>query len=320
MKNEFEIVQHQLLEYLNLFLVQLKYRNPHMHGDFEMDLVLSGNAFLISHNRTENLHMGDIAILNPNEVHEIKTEDDVVVILCAQLSPRYLRDAFLGMGRLSFNETNLKKTLNSHMMQNLRNLFIELAYQYQYQQVGWQLLCRSLVDSLVYFLMKNVPIHTLSEVERDSIQRRIGRLNRIISYVEENYSCRLLLSKVAEQEGLTLSYLSHFIKDNLNQTFQEYVTTVRFRRAKTLLLSDKKLIDVCLESGFSDPRYLTKAFLRYEGCTPAQYKLKHNDSEQMNTVGNIEAFEQFLPLEASMKILRPLRKPLGSFFNDMFCI
>jgi len=171
----------------------------------------------------------------------------------------------------------------------------------------------------VFFLNRHIPYHIITEEEWDGMQRRIDRINRIMSYVEENHSRKLLLSDVAEREGLTLSYLSHFFKDNLNQTFQEYVSSIRFQHAKNMLVSGKRLIDVCIESGFSDSKYLTKAFLKYEGCTPAEYKLKQNKIES-NKSRNMYASEEFLQPEDSLQILRQLRKPLGTFYDVLFSL
>jgi len=317
MKEEIEVVHHQHLDYMNIFIVHINYRNPHLHRDFEICLNLSEKAIFGLQSRTETLHKGDMIILNPNETHEIKGDRAGATILIAQLSPRYLRTVFPGLGRLLFNKVNLKEVLSPHVLQNLNNLFIEMAYQYLIRQEGWQLLCRSLVDSFVFFMMRHIPYHILSEEEWDSMKMRIDRMNRIMNFVEENHFRKLLLSDVAEREGLTLSYLSHFFKDNLNLTFQDYVSSVRFQYAKKLILSGKRLIDVSIESGFSDSRYLTKAFLKYEGCTPAQYKQKQNKNEQNNNK-NIYASEEFLQLKDSLEILKPLRRPLGTFYDIVF--
>jgi len=323
MKDEIEIVPHQHLDYMNLFIVHIKYRNPHLHRDYEVCLNLSEKATFISPSRTEILDRGDMVVINPNETHEIKGDTDGSSILIAQLSPKYLRDVFIGMGRLSFDKMNLNGVLSPQALHDLSNLFIELSYQYLNRQEGWQLISRSLVDLFVYFMMRHIPYHILSEEEWDSMQRRIDRLNRITNYVEDNYSSRLLLSDVAEREGLTLSYLSHFFKDNLNLTFQDYVSSVRFQHAKSMLMSGKRLIDVCLESGFSDSKYLAKAFLKYEGCTPTEYKARqHRDWENKNrkkyAIRDGAASEEFLSPEDSLQILKQLRKPLGAFYDNSF--
>jgi AraC-like DNA-binding protein len=82
------------------------------------------------------------------------------------------------------------------------------------------------------------------------------------------------LKDVAQLEGLSLSYLSFFVKKNLNMTFQEYVGSLRFNHAKKLLLlsENKSMFNISIESGFSDPRYLTKAFKAQTGMTPDEYR------------------------------------------------
>ena len=69
-----------------------------------------------------------------------------------------------------------------------------------------------------------------------------------------------------------MSYLSHFIKETMNQTFQEYVASVRVGCACKLIASGgKRMLDVCMESGFSDYRYFSKAFRVLYGMTPDEY-------------------------------------------------
>jgi len=74
--------------------------------------------------------------------------------------------------------------------------------------------------------------HNLSEDERTARQHKTERLRRILNYIDENYSDKVLLSEIAKRENLSMTYLSHFIKDNLNQTFQEYLNNIRFSHAR----------------------------------------------------------------------------------------
>jgi len=317
MYDEVEIVRHPYIGYVNIFIVKLEYRNSHMHHDFELDLVLAGETKLMAQNRMVELIKGDMIILNPNDAHEIKAGKDGAIILCIQLSPKFLHSAFPNMGHLLFDEMDIKRGLTSEAITNMRQLFIELSYQYFLRRPAWQLLCSGLINMLLYHLLRYLPHHILSEDEQQSIKRRAERLRRSMSYVEENYMHRLLLSDIAKREGLSLGYLSHFLRDNLNLSFQDYVSSIRLQHAKTHLLSadSKRMLDISLEAGFSDPRYMKKAFLRFEGCTPEQYRNRHN----VNNINHVEqtsaAAEQFFSLEASLKFLRPLREPIGTFLQ-----
>ena len=67
--------------------------------------------------------------------------------------------------------------------------------------------------------------------------------------------------------------MSHFVKDTMNQTFQDYVTSVRFNRARQMIAEGTdSLVSVSLASGFSDYRYFSQAFLNTYGMTPAEYR------------------------------------------------
>ena len=58
------------------------------------------------------------------------------------------------------------------------------------------------------------------------------------------------------------------------KSFQEYVDSVRFQKACRLIeLGGLRLLDVSEESGFSDYRYFSRAFVRRTGKTPEEYRM-----------------------------------------------
>jgi len=161
------------------------------------------------------------------------------------------------------------------------------------------------VYSLIHQLMENIPYHFISKEEFNTIFLRMERINRFIQYVSENYSGRVRLSTLAEKEGLSISYLSHFIKEHLNYTFQEYVDLVRFNCARRLLrTSDKRILDICIESGFSDPRYMNRAFLKHTGMLPEAFRKHYGVNQNIATLSSIHSFQQFFGLNESLEILQ----------------
>ena len=54
-------------------------------------------------------------------------------------------------------------------------------------------------------------------------------LFRLLQYVDKNFREKILLRDFAREEGVSMNYLSGFIRQTLNQSFQEYVATVRFK-------------------------------------------------------------------------------------------
>ena len=61
----------------------------------------------------------------------------------------------------------------------------------------------------------------------------------------------LLLDELAGREGLSVSYLSHFFRDNLTRTFQDYLAGLRCERARRLLAEPGcSLLDASVGSAF----------------------------------------------------------------------
>lgn len=281
MQDEYEIVTHALMKHVNLFVTETDYRNAHLHQDFELNLILSGELSLLTNTTTDTFRPGTLILLNPNVVHEIQAGKGGTYVLCLQWSPKFLHQLIPELGSLSFDEMILQNTLSETLTDSIRALIVEIAYQGFLREPAWQLLCNSLFSRLIFLLLRHVPFHTLTADAKESIRKRVERLGRIVAYVDEHYMHKLSLTAIAEQEGVTAGYLSHFIRNNFNQSFQDYVNNVRLRHAKILLQTDRRLLDICLEVGFSDPRYLRKQLLQREGCTPEEYRKRHDAGDAL---------------------------------------
>ena len=55
-KEEFEIVQHTTMNYLEIFLVEMTARSPHGHGDLEIGILLDGSLTLFTEFKQHELH------------------------------------------------------------------------------------------------------------------------------------------------------------------------------------------------------------------------------------------------------------------------
>ena len=161
---------------------------------------------------------------------------------------------------------------------------------------------------IFHLLFSRMPSHALTSEQASSMDRRNALLKRLMQFVDENYMHKIRLSDFAETENYSMSYLSHFIKNTMNQTFQEYVTSVRVRCACNLIAAGgKRMLEICLESGFSDYRYFAKAFRKLYGMTPEEYN--RSRKEEMRTLvtrRSLHSEERFFSNEESLMILDAL--------------
>lgn len=266
MKHEYEIIFHEKINY-KIFVVSLIYRTPHIHKDFEIGLLLDGDAALIMPERELHVEKGGIYVLNPFQRHELKANHPVT-ILSIQLSPAIFADYFPQLSSLDFTSTVIQENDDK-----LKQEIIDLALCY-YEKKEWsELKCVGKINLLFASLLEHIPYRIISEKERLSFRLQAKRLQSITDYIAEHYCEKLLLSEIAEQEGLSLSYLSHFFKDFFGISFQDYLQKKRCEKARQLLLlTDHSLLDICISCGFSDVKYFNRGFKKQFGCNPKQYR------------------------------------------------
>ena len=124
-----------------------------------------------------------------------------------------------------------------------------------------------------------------------------------MDYIDENFRRKLLLGEIARREGLTMPYLSHLFKDTLGMSFQEYLKKRRFEYARSLLLGTRKsLLDISLESGFSDARYMIRMFEGEFGCTPKEYRRKNGPVQASQSAGQGDV-QNILDPQAALRLL-----------------
>ncbi len=92
-------------------------------------------------------------------------------------------------------------------------------------------------------------------------------------YIQSNYRFSLSLKEIAKSLHLNPSYISRCFSEKAGMTVTEYISFVRLKRAKELLLTtDAPIGNIALNVGFEDINYFSRVFRKKEGCSPLQYR------------------------------------------------
>ena len=270
---EYEMIQHRQIRNLKLLVDEITYRSPHMHREFEIILVLSGNLMIQGRDCQLTLAPGQFAMMNPWQTHEFFTRDGVTTALFLQVLPSVFQSYFPGAARLRFQSAAISQELKTQSNAQLREALLQLGTAYFSMQPLYEFVCMQHLNRVFELLLKGLKWEILSSAEIQRESYNSSRLERIISYVQENYMRKLLLSEVAKTENISQSFLSHFIRNNLNMSFQELVAITRFDHAKRLFEeTNLSIAEVCNECGFSDARYLKKMFEKQLNTTLQTYR------------------------------------------------
>lgn len=276
MKREFEIIPQGTFKYLHVFLVQMVSRTPHIHKEIELGLVLNGQVTMQGGRQSWKLEKDGIYLVNSMEAHEFIANDPDTLILAIQVSPKlltpFIPDASL---RRYVTDPPVGSHFHDapHALAELRGLCVELAKQYHQGAACYELTCFSLIARILLILEKQVPRESIGRKSYDAARRRMDRMMRIVDFIDQNFQRKLLLKEIAEMNSLSLTYVSHLFRDVFGVTFQDYLKEKRFEYAFPLITNtDHTILDITMESGFSDERYLTRLFKERTGRSPREYR------------------------------------------------
>lgn len=306
-KREFEFINHNVITDVRLFFVDITFRNMHMHKEFELFRVFSGEVDMICRNESYHLREGDFALLNPRFAHEMHSLSETPVrIMPLQVSPSFWTRYYPQMANVEFDAVTIDSCLGDQQERLMRH-YISVARAYIEKEPFYELRCAAEINILMEILLSRVPWHYLTEKQKEIKRGLTLRLGRIINYIEVNYTNKLLLKDLCEMEGLSLHYLSRYFTAQLGMSFQEYLTMLRYRRARLLLeRTDIKLADIACSSGFSDVRYFNRIFMQINGCMPQAYRdlCLRDKPAQTESMESEDAVQRFLDESESRAYLR----------------
>lgn len=300
MKNEFEIVQPGHLNHVNMVFNKIYYRSPHMHPEFELIYNLGGDTVCDIGSDSIILSKNDFVIVNSNQVHEIRAISPDPFMICLQIDPAFFEDIYPDIHFLEFDDLCPKNDGDSL----IPNALIKLSYSYLQQREHYEFGCCALIYTIFEELLVQLSHHIMTDLEKRFSDEKTERIDRILTYAQSHYMEKISLAKLAREENLSLNYLSRFIKVNLNRSFQDYVGELRFQHAKQLIRhSNKNLITICEECGYSDYRYLYQTFMEHCGCSPKEYRRKHPVIVPSATVSSPTSNEKKLSPQEALDLL-----------------
>jgi AraC-like DNA-binding protein len=98
------------------------------------------------------------------------------------------------------------------------------------------------------------------------------RLKVVYAYIEEHYKEKIDIVQMAELTHLTHAAFCRYFKKMTLMTFTEFVNQYRINQAKTLLLLDKTVSEVCFDCGFESLSYFNRIFKKITGDNPMAFK------------------------------------------------
>lgn len=133
------------------------------------------------------------------------------------------------------------------------------------------LFLRSLAQALTVHLVRNY-LGSHSAAKRINALQ-MYKLKRVIEAMNENLAKEFSLSQLATIAELSDYHFSRMFKRATGRSPSQYFIRMRISRARHLLLeTERSIIDIGMEVGYSSPSHFSQVFRREVGVTPSAYR------------------------------------------------
>ncbi len=268
MEARHEIIPFDSSSPVRLFMHKLGDVARHWHESLELLFVLAGKVTVLAGDLQATLEPDDMLLVNSNVIHELHSDDCVLIAVQIKLSKFDLPPDLLQSLYFDCNSLTCPDQKSFH---NIKRI---IASMLQINAAGTDsTLFRN--RSLAYELLSELVQHF--KVDRPSAEtnthKHLERLNSILRYIGDHYQEQLTLGHLAEREHLSAPYLSSFFEKYMGINFSTYYTNLRLEHAiRDLLYTDIPVEQIALNSGFSDPRAFVRAFKKRYNTVPSVYR------------------------------------------------
>lgn len=240
---------------------ELRIIDAHWHEWLEIIYIIDGETSINTPKGSLLLKKGDFAVVGMQLLHEIISHLGNYRFQCIQIN-------------MGFILQNMAPTLLNDVVFKVKNVE---EFKCHFSNIVRLMKRDDIISQLEY---KAHIINLLAQCIKESnvnIEKNDYEVNDIFSdmlfYISTHYQENISLKELSNKFHYTTQHISLLFKKMLDTTYYTYLTKIRLDHAKFLLMTtNKRIIDIALECGFSNEHVLINQFKKVYGQTPLQYR------------------------------------------------
>lgn len=254
----------------------------HWHPEVEIVYTLAGHAQHYIDGQVHTAYPGSLFVINSQSIHKVISdpaafESADVVAVVVHVKYEMLKFLIPDMDEKYF-VTEIEEGAGEakEIVEKLTALRREHDGELSYHHF----LVDSLLNKLLYLVCKN-GLREKNSIVTISGKKNADTLRGILEYVSAHYREPVQQMEIAREFFFTRESFSRFFKRNTGMTFGEYLRLYRVKMArKELVESDRLILDIAVDNGFSDARGFINTFKSVYGTSPLQYRKQYRGEEQ----------------------------------------
>lgn len=221
---------------------------------------------------TEQLSAGDIVAFMPGECHEFSGTKGSTALHNLDFSAELIAPVWEKLLAFPGFDTLIKKRKTLHVppeiQERIFSAILRMQQEFFQQQAGYELILPGLLCDL------------LTQIGRISPKQLQAPHNRHIAaaerYIKRNYKNRMTLNDIAQNAGVSRTYICRLFQEDLNISVWDFVNKTRIEQAKFYIQTAQNMAiyEIASLCGFEDSSYFARIFRKHEGISPREYMQK----------------------------------------------
>ncbi len=256
----------------------------HYHPEFEIIFVEKSYGIRLMGNHVGNFSDGDLMFISPNLPHVWRNDDDfykdnkdlMVDVYVIQFREDALREGFFDLPEFAHFQKMFFLGQQGLIIQGKEHKEISGLVKKVYNSSG--------VDRLILFLKT---LDAFANAKEYSLLSSPGytssinfsdeeRINKIMSFLMENYRKEIKLEEIADLVNLNKSSFCRYFRNRTHKTCSQFLNEIRIAHSCKLLINrDMTISEICYMSGYNNISYFNRTFKQITGLTAGEYERKY---------------------------------------------
>lgn len=249
----------------------------HWHNETEFIVIKKGQGIVTVNLEKRRVRAGEIVLVMPGILHSIAQDGEETMeyenilfdakILFAEEGDACTMEFFQSFleGTKSYSPW-IDGSRPFH--ERMRDCIEQMDRLCEFRPKAYQLAVKGYLFQFFFHLFGN------DGVEKSKENRKaMERIKLILQKIEKDYREDLTVEEMAKALGFSQSHFMKFFKANMGKSFVQYLNDYRLTRAaRFLAMTSRDVLEIAIDSGFSNISYFNRLFKKKFHMTPMEYR------------------------------------------------
>lgn len=240
--------------------------NMHFHDSIEITLLIKGKCNQIINGTEYFMPTYTYTIMWRQDYHKFYDFSADNLLYNLMISPSLLSESILK--KLEATPSDKICTLPKEVGKTVIAILDTLAQSQSFNQSYMPQLASSLCQNLINIFFCHYKTHPTSKIiSQENI------IQSALIYINSHYREPLSLNDIAKYANCNATYLSESFHKKINMTVKQYITILRIKEAKKLLVTTKDSISsIAYDCGYTSLASFNRNFSELENLSPTAYR------------------------------------------------